>query len=941
MKHPDLARPCSRHAAARPLRARFEPLEQRLVFNASSAPDNLTADGSTLYFTANDGIHGSQIWTSGGDAFTTSMLSDINPGSVGGVPQDLTVVGSQVFFTANDGTNGRELWVTTGPGDFNTFLVKDINPGSGSSNPEDLVAFDGLLFFTANDGTHGRQLWESDGTAVDTFMVKDINPDGSSNPQDLTVVGSTLYFTANDGTHGTELWSTTGSAGSFVTTLVKDINPGSAGSAPNWLTDFNGTLFFTADDGTHGTELWTSNGTTTGTTMVDDIDPGAIGSNPSDLTVFNNVLFFSANNGTNGIQLWSSTGTASGTNMVAPSSGATDPDQLTVGPTQLFFSASDSTHGRELWSTAGTASTTAIVDDINPGSASSNPQFLTESNGTLFFAATGSNGTQLWESSGTTSTTHVVANTGTSAVSLFPSQLTDVNGLLYFTANDGTHGRELWTSDGVTSDTAMVLDINTTSTALNIAPILNVNQTPQMTTIVENTTSNSGTLVSTLLASGAEGNPIWDPDSGDVQGIAVTQVDNTNGAWQYTTSGGSTWTAFGSITETSAVLLASNASTSIRFVPNTNFSGDVPGGITFRAWDQTSGTNGGTADTSTNGGSTAFSSATLSANIRVAPASSSAPWQNPVNPDDVNDDGAVTPIDALTIINELNNVGEHVLPTPTAGDQPPPYYDVNGDGSVTPLDALDVINYLNTHLAVAVASPTLGTAAVTSPASAIAAVVAPAIDTAPVAFAISATAAFLPAVASVQNQARSAAATDAAFAGYSAHGSADSGWQAGSTGVAASALPWTHRAARFARRRDAGPLRARATSHQVCRAGGAFCSGSRFGNRLAKLVERAAKPLAFGPNCRTRGRRLGLKGRCRLTQHGAELGMKLARLGRHAKLLDGVGKAQQYRAPHGLANPMKNTDIAHRVTLSLMAPCRLAKRLAAGLGTFGRWGGQY
>ena len=143
-----------------------------------------------------------------------------------------------------------------------------------------------------------------------------------------------------------------------------------------------------------------------------------------------------------------------------------------------------------------------------------------------------------------------------------------------------------------------------------------------------NSTSNTGTLVSALLASGAEGNPIYDPDSLAKQGIAVTQVDNTNGAWQYSTNGGTTWTAFGAVTETSSVLLASDTLTRIRFVPNTNFSGDVPGGITFRAWDQTSGTNGGTADTSTNGGSTAFSSAILSADIRVSPASSD-PWQNP------------------------------------------------------------------------------------------------------------------------------------------------------------------------------------------------------------------------------------------------------------------------------------------------------------------------
>ena len=55
----------------------------------------------------------------------------------------------------------------------------------------------------------------------------------------------------------------------------------------------------------------------------------------------------------------------------------------------------------------------------------------------------------------------------------------------------------------------------------------------------------------------------------------------------------------------------------VRFVPNTSFAG-TSSGLTFRAWDQTSGTAGGTADTTTNGGTTAFSAgSTQTASIQV------------------------------------------------------------------------------------------------------------------------------------------------------------------------------------------------------------------------------------------------------------------------------------------------------------------------------------
>jgi hypothetical protein len=73
------------------------------------------------------------------------------------------------------------------------------------------------------------------------------------------------------------------------------------------------------------------------------------------------------------------------------------------------------------------------------------------------------------------------------------------------------------------------------------------------------------------------------------------------------------------------------------------------------------------------------------------------PWQNPVNPRDVNDDGRVAPLDVLWIVNQLNQSGSHLLPPPTSNNAPPPFWDTNGDGSLTPSDALLVINFLNSR----------------------------------------------------------------------------------------------------------------------------------------------------------------------------------------------------------------------------------------------------
>ena len=125
----------------------------------------------------------------------------------------------------------------------------------------------------------------------------------------------------------------------------------------------------------------------------------------------------------------------------------------------------------------------------------------------------------------------------------------------------------------------------TTNTAPTLAGANN------LASISEDQTGNGGTLVSALIAG-----QISDPDPGALTGIAVTGVDDSNGTWEYTTDGGGNWHALDSVSENSARLLASDANTYVRFVPNANWNGTVNSGLTFHAWDQTEGTAGSTMD---------------------------------------------------------------------------------------------------------------------------------------------------------------------------------------------------------------------------------------------------------------------------------------------------------------------------------------------------------
>ena len=62
---------------------------------------------------------------------------------------------------------------------------------------------------------------------------------------------------------------------------------------------------------------------------------------------------------------------------------------------------------------------------------------------------------------------------------------------------------------------------------------------------------------------------------------------------------------------------------------------------------------------------------------------------------DVNGDTFVSAIDALLIINHLEEFTSHPLPAPPPTGAVPPFLDVDGDGHVAPRDAIIIINRLN------------------------------------------------------------------------------------------------------------------------------------------------------------------------------------------------------------------------------------------------------
>jgi hypothetical protein len=161
--------------------------------------------------------------------------------------------------------------------------------------------------------------------------------------------------------------------------------------------------------------------------------------------------------------------------------------------------------------------------------------------------------------------------------------------------------------------------------AINNAPVLDPTPSPVLTAVNQDAGAPSGavgTLVSSLVdfaVPASQMDNVTDVDSGALLGIAVTAADTSNGTWYCSTDGGTTWNALGAVADNNARLLAADANTRLYFQPNANYHGTLAAAITFRAWDQTAGSNGTLADTTINGGTTAFSTATDTASLTVNP----------------------------------------------------------------------------------------------------------------------------------------------------------------------------------------------------------------------------------------------------------------------------------------------------------------------------------
>lgn len=333
----------------------------------------LPLPGGKVAYLGTSPATGMELWMSDGTLAGTQLLKDINPGTTSAFGS--TFVGltgfdfqGKIYFGADNGLIGNELWVSDGtPSGTNLFVEFNTN-GAGGSGSSLSVGFqwaknDNRFLIALNSGAQPsiNGVISSDGTIGNTThihsnqIVSLFSPDGLSNSKFVSTT-SNMYY-AFGSSSNVKIYRTLGvpndtvkvyegplstfvcmtefmgnlysiNQGSMTSEILLnkiDVNTGQL-STLRTFTDsgfsnfapFRNTgsvMFFQGkDQDDEGVEFYTSDGTSAGTQRIYEFAPSALNGGPNAATGyyidFDNNIAFTANSQAYGKELWKLGGTA-------------------------------------------------------------------------------------------------------------------------------------------------------------------------------------------------------------------------------------------------------------------------------------------------------------------------------------------------------------------------------------------------------------------------------------------------------------------------------------------------------------------------------------------------------------------------------------------------------------------------------------------------------
>ncbi|MGL6073005.1 MAG: hypothetical protein ACRC8S_02465 [Fimbriiglobus sp.] len=472
----------------------------------SSNPEQFATLGNSVYFTAEDGVHGQELWVTDGTEDGTKRISQINTDgpmsnrfNVPGPLQNITVLDGKLYFTNFADGDITQLYTTNGETvtKLSNFSFAKAAPGANTvvgGAIEILGSSRGRVLFGQGIDEHGTTLWSTDGTPNGTKQVL-TNGKPLSKVDLIANLGDRSLVVGNNGTTGIQLFSTDGTSAKLVTA----INKGTQDSLAKEYVAVGNKAYFTAMASDGRSTVYVTDGKSAPNQVI-RLEPRPTGfeTTPSwlqqyadQLTVSNGKVFFISAVGSMGRQLWVTDGGAAKLlmqldsvptqDLVANYSGVQlGISNLTDAGSKLYFSIDAPGRGQQLYWTDGTRENTKLVttmvslafgegNPFNENRAVMPMMPMAGVNGKVYFASgNGLTGNQLWVSDGTAKGTVQLTNAGigggyfSNSLQTQPTDLTVVGNKVFFIANpvDGGGGGGLFYTEGTAAKTKFVTGVS-------------------------------------------------------------------------------------------------------------------------------------------------------------------------------------------------------------------------------------------------------------------------------------------------------------------------------------------------------------------------------------------------------------------------------------------------------------------------------------------------
>jgi ELWxxDGT repeat protein len=406
-----------------------------------AGPDGLVAFGSGVAFRGLTETEAS-IWYVGGPRASPMRLSSIaRPDTSFRGASVPVVANNRMVFSVSDGGSRRDVLSSDGT----VAGTQRIGEHAG----DNLIWANGRHAFFIAPGDGSGDLARTDGTVAGTIPLLEFGIDDSGLSLDPVVVPlpAGVWFAADIASTGLEPWFSDGSA--VGTRSLGELNGAGAtqSSAPTGFVGTQNTAYFRASDNVVPDRLWTTDGTRAGTTVVRTATGDAVrlASDPHWTGTF--TLFASDSGG-----LWRTDGTATNTVPVAPLLGTLELDAAQTRDGITYFVQRETPFVSRLVRTDGTSSGTRFATSLSePAELLRVERFQVFTDSVVLTALSSSGGRRLWS-----------VDRATNLATLIPSNC-ELGGAVEFVAASATNafflatssrGRAICITDGTANGTS-------------------------------------------------------------------------------------------------------------------------------------------------------------------------------------------------------------------------------------------------------------------------------------------------------------------------------------------------------------------------------------------------------------------------------------------------------------------------------------------------------